>query len=725
MTASYINNNLKVILVSLFLIGIIKKSYAQNSSFYLNKYKDAYSTNDDTIKLDALIKLSTAYQYVNLDSCVPIANRAKILQEKLGASSFIPRVYNTLASAYINVQQSDSSFYWLHQSFKVSKEKNDLKQIASCLNNFGVYYANLGESLIALSFYNKSLFIRESIKDSLGIASSFNNIANLKLRFGYYAEGRFLLLQAIRMKQENFDTISVARSFVNLSNIYVSESNFNKSIQCLKQAEKWLEYTHSESEKFSILTNLGATYYYQNDLVNAKREFEKSLENAIQSKNLNNEIIACNNLGEVENLLGNYSKAEYYFFNSLKLCKKVKDLEGEASSNIGCAEVYKNKNDLQTSIRYLIKGIEISEANQFKPILVSAYTNLYNAYKEIGDFKKATEIFEKIDVIEDKLMIENSEEKIKNLEFEHRLSQKQSQINQLEKEKELANIISVRNTLIMGLLVFFILGISIILFLVIRSRKAKIADNLIISKQALELNIQTNQLKKLNDIKDKTFSILSHDLKSPLVSLQQTLYLLDENQIDKEEFLFIKDSLIEKFSNLNHLLENLLNWSKARISGEFNSKPDYINIYQILNQNIQLFKPQWESKGIKILFEIEENQLIYADHPQIDMVIRNIFNNAIKFSFTGGTIRIYSKIVENKFKLFIHDFGTGMNAKEVEQINQGNLGPSKLGTSGEKGTGIGLMISRDFVIENKGNLSISSDANSGTCVCIELPISYL
>ena len=106
-------------------------------------------------------------------------------------------------------------------------------------------------------------------------------------------------------------------------------------------------------------------------------------------------------------------------------------------------------------------------------------------------------------------------------------------------------------------------------------------------------------------------------------------------------------------------------------------------------------------------------------------MIRNLLNNAIKFSYSGGEIHIQSEIVENTVCLSIQDYGIGMNQKETDQINTGDLGPSKLGTIGEKGTGIGLMISRDFVQQNNGKMSIQSEFGKGTTITIALPATKL
>ena len=150
-----------------------------------------------------------------------------------------------------------------------------------------------------------------------------------------------------------------------------------------------------------------------------------------------------------------------------------------------------------------------------------------------------------------------------------------------------------------------------------------------------------------------------------------------------------------------------------------------IQIHQIIQQNIRLFQPQIETKGIKIIVEIDPNQTAFADYNQLDLVIRNILNNAIKFSFSGGQIHIQSIIAENTIRLSIQDNGIGMNQKESDQINSGDLGPSKLGTIGEKGTGIGLMISRDFVQQNNGKLYVQSEFGKGTTITVALPATKL
>jgi signal transduction histidine kinase/Tfp pilus assembly protein PilF len=715
-------NYIQIILMSSFLLLVNTTiCFAEEKWQYQRLSKNAYSEKNDTLKIKALIKLSLAFQYINQDSCLPIALNAFKLQKKSNYEQLEAYVYNCLGSAYINIGREDSSAYWFLKAIKSAQRNNNNKQAALSINNLGVFYANAGNNQLAMSFYNKSLYIRNLINDSLGIASCLNNMANTNLKLGNYLNARFQLLLAIKIKIALSDTISIGRSFINLSNTYLYTKESDKAEISIKLARKWLNLAGAQTEIFSIYTNLGASYYFKNNFKSAKIEFENALENVLKSKDLFNIAIAYNNLGEVETELDNFDKAENYFLKSVAICNQINDYESEAITYMGMAQIYEHKKNHAKAISYYKKACEILDKYDFKPNLSEGLNSISKVYELSGDHKNALESFKKHTEIERILELNNSKEKIQKLEYENELAQKQSQISILEKEKELADSISLRNKLFIGFLFLIILAISIILVIALKSRKAKIIDNLLIKRQSEELSKQAEELTKLNAIKDKTFSILSHDLKSPIVALQQTLNLLDENLIDKDEFIIIKDSLKEKYINLNQLLDNLLNWSRVRMSGVNSTNPESISVEEIINQNLKLFIPQIEQKKLNLICQIDKNAIVYADPNQLDLIIRNILTNAIKFSFSKANIIIESKKQDSICLITIKDFGTGMNPNVLETINQGDSTKSKVGTNGEKGTGIGLMISRDFIIQNNGKLIIESESGKGSTFIVELP----
>ncbi len=695
--------------------------FAEEKWPYQRLSNSTYSEVNDSVKINSLIKLASVFQFINHDSCLPVALYAYQLQQKNKFQQLDESVYNSLGSAYLIIGMADSSLYWFLKALKSAQKNHNTKQAGLSINNLGVYYAGLGNNQMAMSFYNKSLFIRKSINDSLGMASSLNNMANTNLKLGNYIESRFQLLLAIKIKINYSDSNSIGRSFINLSNTYLYTKESEKAETALKLARKWLELAGAQTEIFSIYTNLGASHYFKQNFKAAKNEFENALENVLKSNDLFNIAIAYNNLGEVESEFNNFEIAETYFLKSAAVCKQINDYESEASSYMGMAQIYEHKKQYAKAISFYKKACDILNKFDFKPNLSQGLKSISNAYEKAGDYKNALENFRQHVELERVLEANNSKEKIQKLEYENELDQKQAQISILEIDKELAASISLRNKLIIGFLFSIIVAISIMLFYVLKSRKAKIKDNLLIKSQAEELGKQASELIKLNAIKDKTFSILSHDLKSPVAALQQTLYLLDENLLEKDEFILIKDSLREEFMNLNQLLDNLLNWSRVRMRGESSTQPEKISVEEIMNRNLKLFNPQIEQKKLDIICQIENNAIVFADPNQLDLVIRNLLNNAIKFSFSEAKIIIESNLHHNICAISIKDFGTGMNPKELEIINQGDTSKSKLGTIGEKGTGIGLMISRDFIIQNNGKLIVHSESGLGSTFVVELP----
>lgn len=725
-TKAYLTSiKIKIIWFTLISILLILVNtticFAEEKWPYQRLRNSTYSEVNDSNKINSLIKLVSAYQYINHDSCLPVALNAFQLQQKNKYDKLEAAVFNCVGSAYLNIGKADSSILWFIKALKTAQKNNDTKQAGLSINNIGVYYAAIGNNQMAMSFYNKSLFIRKAINDSLGMSSCLNNMANTNLKLGNYLDSRFQLLLSIKIKIAFSDTNSIGRSFINLSNTYLYTKELDKAETSLKLARHWLELAGAQTEIFSIYTNLGASYYFNKNFKAAKIEFEKALENVLKSNDLFNIAIAYNNLGEVETEFDNYEKAETYFLKSAAICRQINDYESEASSYMGMAQIYEHKKQYAKAISFFKNACDILNKYDFKPNYSEGLKSISNAYEKAGDYKNALENFRQHVELERGLEANNSKEKIQKLEYENELEQKQSQISILEKEKELAESISLRNKLIIVFLFLTILAISIILVITLRSRKAKIKDNLLIKSQAEELGKQASELIKLNAIKDKTFSILSHDLKSPVVALQQTLYLLDENLLEKDEFIFMKDSLREKFINLNQLLDNLLNWSKVRMSGESSTHPEKISVEEIINQNLKLFNPQIEQKKLDIICQIENNAYVFADPNQLDLVIRNILTNSIKFSFSDAKIIIESNLLNNKCIISIKDFGTGMNPNVLETINQGDSTKSKVGTNGEKGTGIGLMISRDFIIQNNGKLIIESESGKGSTFIVELP----
>ena len=243
--------------------------------------------------------------------------------------------------------------------------------------------------------------------------------------------------------------------------------------------------------------------------------------------------------------------------------------------------------------------------------------------------------------------------------------------------------------------------------------------NTILEKTNNQLKISENKLSELNQVKDKLFSVVSHDLRNPLATMQAFLKLLtthSRKMSDAEkDKLYIEAQ--QSIDNLNELLYNLLQWSKSQM-GLLQIKKEKLNVKLLFERTIRTIHSIALMKEIKINVTSEENLFIDGDKDMIEFIIRNLISNAIKFSFRDSTIELNAFSSNNKIIIEVLDFGIGISEIKIKQILGQNKAITQRGTEKEKGTGLGLLICKDFIEKNDGTLDIKSEVNRGTKICI-------
>jgi signal transduction histidine kinase len=235
---------------------------------------------------------------------------------------------------------------------------------------------------------------------------------------------------------------------------------------------------------------------------------------------------------------------------------------------------------------------------------------------------------------------------------------------------------------------------------------------------------QKNELTQLNDLKDKYFSIISHDLKGPIFGVKELIHLTQTGLISKEEFFELLPEVSRNMENVAQLLENLLAWTSSQIRGEQLVLEDF-DINRVLNQQKQLLERLAKEKNVKIT--LEENpkvEKVIGDKNMIELILRNLINNAIKFSNQNGEVIISTSLSNGYIKICIQDFGKGISAENLEKITNGTSFTTK-GSKSETGTGLGLVLVREYVRKNSGSLEVFSTENKGAKFCVNLKESKL
>jgi signal transduction histidine kinase len=239
-----------------------------------------------------------------------------------------------------------------------------------------------------------------------------------------------------------------------------------------------------------------------------------------------------------------------------------------------------------------------------------------------------------------------------------------------------------------------------------------------------ELRKSEQKLKELNATKDKFFSIIAHDLKNPIGAFKNVLELLYENfnEFTKEEILDFIEPLKESSIQLFSLLENLLFWSRAQ-TGTIQLNPIEFNISDLIKQNIQLTRLQADNKQISLIQNTPERLLVYADINSITTVLRNLITNAIKFTHPGGKIVISAKSTNGYAEICVEDNGIGMSKETIEKLFRIDVHHISLGTFNEKGTGLGLIVCKEFVEANGGKIWVESEEGKGSKFYFTIPLS--
>ena len=257
----------------------------------------------------------------------------------------------------------------------------------------------------------------------------------------------------------------------------------------------------------------------------------------------------------------------------------------------------------------------------------------------------------------------------------------------------------------------------------------KYAEELNTSKLQLEKTTQELQqlnsnLKELNRDKDKFFSIISHDLRSPFTALLGYSDYLSKNidELTTDEIKEFAGDMYRSLTSIFRLIENLLSWSAIQ-SGRIEFKPVRFDFSSMVDEIMNVYEINAARKNLNLINELPPDVNIFADKNMIEIITRNILSNALKFTPSNGTITISAKKQQEFIDIEVVDTGIGMTKSEIDELFKSNHAQTKNGTSNEKGTGLGLFLCKEFVEKNNGKLLIESQKGKGSSFIIRLPVS--
>lgn len=238
-----------------------------------------------------------------------------------------------------------------------------------------------------------------------------------------------------------------------------------------------------------------------------------------------------------------------------------------------------------------------------------------------------------------------------------------------------------------------------------------------------KLQESEQNLLELNHIKDKFFSIISHDLRSPLSTLNSFLNILVNlsDNFTKSEMEALAKRTQKSLGGLTELLDNLLQWARSQMN-HTQFEPQAVDLEEIIHQTLDLLKVSAEEKQIQVKISLEKDISLIADQNMLSFVLRNLLINAFKFTHERGEVSIQAQKLDNRIRISIRDNGVGIPSENLSKLFHVQQHFSTRGTHNEKGIGLGLLLCKEFIEKHQGQISVQSQVNQGTTFCFELPL---
>jgi len=573
--------------------------------------------------------------------------------------------------------EPEKSIEYGFEAIKLAEKYNDYEEIVQAHSFIGVAYRILGNYSEATDYFFKGLELAKKY--------------NLKEQEGY--------------------------AYINIGNLHIYQEYYYNAIENLSQAKKIAEELGHKRMLGYVHLNLGRAQMLKNEYVEALSHFNKALEIRIEIDQVSGQAVCYKYLGDTYYALNQKPKALSNYKKSLEVVDESADKDLHANILSVIAKLYIEEGNYELALRNVELSMNIAKDIGAKLIIRDNLKILSEIYFNTKNYERASYNLQCLIKYNDTLFNQQLSEKIFNLEYQIEKQKKQTEIDLLNKDKRI-NELEIKRFRTSNIALIIILTLITIMFVyVLITSKQRRTQNKLLSEQKEELD-QTNKTK------DKMFLIIGHDLRGPVGNLKALIeMLLEEDEVRESKNLMETFSVFMKsIQAVSDLLENLLLWAKSQ-RGEMSFNPENLSLNTIINRNLQLFRSIADFKEITLHVELGNNYEVFADKNMLLSVVRNLISNAIKYTPKGGSIYITTEEESGFYKTSVRDTGIGFNKATAQKILNSKSFYSTAGTANEVGSGLGLLLSKEFVERNGGHLWAESSPNNGATFYFTIPVS--
>ncbi|MDT0539516.1 tetratricopeptide repeat-containing sensor histidine kinase [Croceitalea sp. P059] len=620
---------------------------------------------------------------------------------------------NNLAGNYRFIK-SDSLLFLSKEALALSKQLNYIHGETKALNSLGDYFSDKGNALKAISYLNNALKIADSVQDLKLKLALLNDLGTEYSYTGDYEKALNSYLEGIDIATPLDDKLMLSILNENIAALYAAQKEFSQALEFYKKVKRYNEQLGDEIISAETMSNLAELY---TDMDN----FEYAMFNINQSISIFEKHGIYDWLAFAYSVKGGiylnqkkYKWSLYWFDQSNVLHENLEDDRSKIELLNGLAKAYYGLNIDSTSSKFAQEGFEISKRIQSLQGQKDCAETLYKISKNNDEYENALAFHEVFQKLSDSLSRDENKKILTLTKTRFNYDQQKQELIEAN-EKALAKQ---RNLINLALAILcIVLAISIPLYFNQKKQKRLYKELKVKTKSLRE---RESELNEINKTKDKLFSIIGHDLRGPIGALQGILKLFSSGDIAKEEFHSFVPKLKSDVDHILFTLNNLLSWGYAQMNGT-TTRPKVNCFSKLVDNNINLLSELAASKSIKIINQLPENPMGYFDQNHIDIVVRNLVSNAIKFTPNNGLITIEAVEDKNSWKISVRDTGIGMDKPTMKKIFNDNSNLTTYGTNNEKGTGLGLNLCKEMVIKNKGEIWVESELQKGSTFYFTIP----
>jgi signal transduction histidine kinase len=625
----------------------------------------------------------------------PVATVARL---KTASESEKVILYTALSWSYA-AAQPDSSVHYANEGMRLAEKLSDRQGQAGLLLALGHVNTLHHHTELARSFYNEALGLYRRLHDAAGVAHTYDQLGVLDGNTQNFS-------QALKYYQNSRDSGGLIETYADMGKAANEKGEPEKALTWYLRALTQYEHREQQPEAyFVLLENIGKLYRQKGDSAAALRYLEEGMAQSRSQASRESEVHLLNEEGQLFAQDHQELTALAQYKQALTEAKKYRQPDEQAEALIGIAGILKQQ-DAGASILSLQQALAIAKGLHEPKLAARIYEALAGVYRQQKNYGEAMVALEESHHLVDSLLGADTVKEIAALDSSYLLERSREKVGSLQQLNRVEKV-SLNLGLVTLLLVLALLGL-----LWRYMRKFKRLNS--------ELSNLNEELANSNRVKDTLFSVIGHDLKGPAGSAAQLFEMMETEESTPDEMKGMIAELRKQTSASLELLKSLFEWGKSQLQG-IKVNPSGFRVQPVVERCIHLLSQQATQKNIVLSANVPDELMIHADADHFEFIIRNLLSNAIKFSHEGGAIGVSTQSpAEEQLVFLVKDEGIGISKEQQAVFLTGNLKVG-FGTKKEKGRGLGLLLTKDFIKANHGRIWLESVEGEGTTFFIAMP----